>query len=64
MGDTGLTVNAHDPVALSKALTTLVELGQSGRDSLGRQARARILHSYSLPSIIEQYASLYQSSVR
>ena len=64
IGDTGLTVNAHDPVALSKALTTLVELGQSGRDSLGRQARARILHSYSLPSIIEQYASLYQSSVR
>lgn len=63
IGDTGITVSARDAGALATALSNLVEAGPNGRSRLGTRARERILHSYSLPSIIEQYANLYQSCV-
>jgi glycosyltransferase involved in cell wall biosynthesis len=59
IGETGLTVPARDPTALAGALTTLIDAGQAERARWGLTARERIVHEYSLPAVVGQYAALY-----
>jgi glycosyltransferase involved in cell wall biosynthesis len=59
IGETGLTVPARDPTALAGALTTLIDAGQAERARWGLKARERIVHEYSLPAVVGQYAALY-----
>jgi glycosyltransferase involved in cell wall biosynthesis len=59
IADTGLVVPARDPASLAHAIIDLIDLGPSGREHLGRAARARIETEYSLARIVDRYTVLY-----
>lgn len=59
VADTGLIVPARNPAALANAIIDLIDRGPAVREQLGRAARVRIETEYSLPRIIDRYATLY-----
>jgi glycosyltransferase involved in cell wall biosynthesis len=63
VGDTGRVVPPRDAAALAGAWQALADLGVSGRLRLGVAARARVAALFSLPSVVEQYATLYRQAV-
>ncbi len=59
VGNTGRVVPPRDSEALANAWKELIELGPEGRKALGKAARARIIESFSLNSVVARYESLY-----
>jgi glycosyltransferase involved in cell wall biosynthesis len=60
VGDTGLVVPPRDPDALADAISTMIELGPSGRQAWGEKARQRVRELFSLPAIVKRYEALYE----
>lgn len=64
IGGTGRIVAPGDDMALAVALREMLEKPTSTRAVLGAAARARIVEKYSLKSIVQQYAAVYDSLAR
>ena len=60
VGNTGRVVPPKNPEALANACRKLILLGFVGRQKLGKMARARIIESFSLDSVVAQYEDLYE----
>lgn len=63
VGDAGQVVPAGDPQAMAEAWESLIELGGSGREALGRRARQRIVECFSLESVVKRYEKLYENVI-
>lgn len=63
VGDTGRVVPAGDPEAVASAWESLITIGRSGREALGKRARRRIMEHYSLDSIVKRYAEVYENLI-
>jgi glycosyltransferase involved in cell wall biosynthesis len=61
VGETGMVVPPQDAIALASAIGTLVGSGPERRHELGLRARERILEHFSLPTVVSQYETLYES---
>jgi glycosyltransferase involved in cell wall biosynthesis len=61
VGNTGRIVPPKNSEALAAAWQELIELGSEVREDLGKAARARIIESFSLESVVVQYEELYES---
>ena len=59
VGDTGIVVPPRSPGALVKAWERLMDEGRDARLELGREARRRVQHEYSLERIVHRYETLY-----
>ena len=59
--NTGRVVSPRDAEALANAWKELIEVGIEGREALGRAARARIIESFSLESVVAKYEAVYES---
>lgn len=55
IGKTGRIVPPKNSEALAAAWQELIELGSEVRENLGKAARARIIESFSLESVVAQY---------
>lgn len=64
VGETGRVVPPRDPLALASAWQELIDLGETGRQELGRKARERVESLYSLDSVVRQYEALYERLAR
>jgi glycosyltransferase involved in cell wall biosynthesis len=60
LGSTGRVVPPGDSVALAEAWREMIDLGPSGRQDLGRQARSRVIENFTLASVVARYDSLYE----
>lgn len=63
VGDTGLVTEPGSPEALANRIVQMIELGDSARRALGERARARITTHFSIPAVLESYASMYERLV-
>jgi glycosyltransferase involved in cell wall biosynthesis len=61
VGDTGRVVPARDAKALAAGLLELVDLGFSGRQTLGARARKRVIELFSIDRIVNEYESLFDT---
>ena len=61
VGDTGRVVPPKNSEALANAWREMILLGFAGRQKLGKIARARIIESFSLDSVVAQYEDLYET---
>ncbi|AFZ37643.1 glycosyl transferase group 1 [Stanieria cyanosphaera PCC 7437] len=64
VGDVGKVIPPKNSEALAKAWQEMIELGNEGRNNLGRQARERIEQNFSLDSVnsaVHKYENLYLS---
>lgn len=59
VGETGRVTAAHDPVALSSAIGSVLELDPEARAVLGVAARRRVEECFALPRIVDRFESLY-----
>jgi glycosyltransferase involved in cell wall biosynthesis len=62
-GSTGRVVPQCDPIALAAAWKSMIMHGQAERQSLGIQARRRVIEYFSLESVVKQYEDLYESLI-
>lgn len=60
VGDIGRVVPPSNPAALAAAIGELIDLGATGREALGVQARERIASTFSLAKTTAQYEALYE----
>jgi glycosyltransferase involved in cell wall biosynthesis len=60
IGDTGVIVPPRDPEALAGAWQHLVEMTDEQRSQLGQRARQHIEANFSLDSVVNTYAALYE----
>ena len=61
--NTGRVVPPKNPQALAQAWQELIEIGNEGRELLGKAARARIEKLFSLDFVVSEYEKLYSSLV-
>ncbi len=61
--DCGVVVEPGEPAALAEAMLHAAALAPSARLTIGDAARARIRAHYSIHSIADQYASLWESAI-
>jgi len=59
IGKTGRVVSAGNALQLSQAWFDLLKMSSAKRRDLGRAARERIGHHFSLSSVVSQYETLY-----
>jgi glycosyltransferase involved in cell wall biosynthesis len=59
LGRTGIVVPPRDPQALAAAWLALIEIGAEGRQTLGSEARNRIVRDYGLGVAVARYEALY-----
>ena len=59
VGETGLVVAPRDPAALTNAWLKMINAGSEGRQNLGIAARQRVIETFSLNAISQQYQNLY-----
>ena len=59
-GETGLLVEPQDPIALARAILTLLE-DPARRRRMGESARRRVSEMFTVEKMIEGYESLYAS---
>jgi glycosyltransferase involved in cell wall biosynthesis len=64
VGDTGRIAQPGNPLELSAAWKDLIVMGAEGRRILGIAARTRVATNFSLPSIVQQYETLFQDTIR
>jgi len=60
IGDTGIVVSPSDSEELARGILTILEKLGEERRVMGRAARARVEENYSLTSVVEEYAHLYE----
>jgi glycosyltransferase involved in cell wall biosynthesis len=60
VGETGRVTPAHDPQALSSAISAVLELGPEERAALGDAARRRVLERFELSRVVDEFQSLYE----
>lgn len=63
VGNTGRVVPPKNSGALAQAWQELIELNSAEKEALAKAARARIIESFSLDSIVAQYENLYEQSL-
>jgi glycosyltransferase involved in cell wall biosynthesis len=63
VGDTGRVAPPRDPEALAAAWESVLALGRTGRERLGRAARDRIESRFALPQVAARYAALWRQVV-
>lgn len=61
VGDTGRVVAPQSPAPLAAQCLELLNLAPGKRQSLGAQARRRVIENFALESVAKHYASLYES---
>lgn len=61
LGGTGRVTPPRDAKALAAACEELLALGRTGRETLGRAARARVVELFSLPIVVGEYEALYET---
>jgi glycosyltransferase involved in cell wall biosynthesis len=59
VGESGRIVPPGNPDALAEAWRELIEAGPDLRSHLGKTARLRIQHHFSLPAVVERYQEIY-----
>src|SRR3546814_795561 len=64
LSDTGLVVPSQDPAGLSSAWCRLIETGEPARRQMGERARERIQALFSLETVAERYAALYEDCLK
>ncbi|WP_414621935.1 glycosyltransferase [Calothrix sp. CCY 0018] len=64
VGNTGKIVPPRDSKALAKAWKDLMSVGVEGRQALGKEARERVIASFSLKSIVNRYEKLYETAFK
>jgi glycosyltransferase involved in cell wall biosynthesis len=64
VGPTGVIVPPRAPAALAGAMLHLLRSSSAARRARGEHARARIVARYSLPTVVTQYADLYEAVCR
>lgn len=64
IGDTGFVVPPRNEKALVRALMVLLEMPASDRRVLGIAARDRMKERYSLKTVVQEYAAVYEGLVR
>lgn len=62
VGDAGTVCVDKRPPTIAAALSAMIDLGEQGRLHLGRLARERIEHHYSLSAIVARYDALYEEA--
>jgi glycosyltransferase involved in cell wall biosynthesis len=60
VSDTGITVATRDPIALSGALQSMINIGVAERSNLGVLARLRIENNYSIEVVSARFEALYK----
>ena len=60
IGDTGFLVAPGSPKALAEGIRKMIKLSASERQTLGLNARKRIMAYFNLPDIVLRYEVLYQ----
>lgn len=60
VGATGRVVPPRNPQALAEAALALLAMEPAARQTLGAQARARVVEEYSLSATLGQYTALYE----
>lgn len=60
MGDTGQCVPPGDPAALAQAMGAALDLSENERRARGAEARARIVQTFSLDAVADQWLRCYQ----
>jgi glycosyltransferase involved in cell wall biosynthesis len=60
VGETGWVTPAHDPQALSSAISAVLELEAGERSALGNAARRRVLEHFELSRVVDRFESLYE----
>ncbi|MFB2918982.1 glycosyltransferase family 4 protein [Aerosakkonema funiforme] len=60
---TGRVVPPRNSEALANAWQELIQLGSAGREKLGKTARNRIIESFSLESVLNQYENMYEGLI-
>lgn len=63
VGDTGFVVSPGDPVALANAIIRMINLPIGERRNLGERARRRIMAEFSISSVVDKFATLYERCV-
>jgi glycosyltransferase involved in cell wall biosynthesis len=58
--DTGIVVPPSDSEELARGILTILEKPEEERRLMGRAARERVQENYSLTSVVEKYARLYE----
>ncbi|MBD2773236.1 glycosyltransferase family 4 protein [Iningainema tapete] len=61
VGNTGRVIPPQNSEALAKAWQELILLDAESKEALGKAARARIIESFSLETVVTQYEKLYES---
>jgi glycosyltransferase involved in cell wall biosynthesis len=60
VGETGWVTPAHDPPALSSAISAVLELSPRDRAALGDAARRRVRENFALERVVKRFESLYE----
>jgi glycosyltransferase involved in cell wall biosynthesis len=60
LGGAGEVVPPGDPAALAVAVRRLLDLTPEERSRLGHAGRARITRDYSIETVAQRYAALYE----
>lgn len=60
VGKDGIVVNKNDPQELANGILELLNMHHEERNSLGISGRAKIIKSYSIDAVAEQYAKIYR----
>lgn len=63
LGPTGIIVPPRDAAALAAGLRTLLALGKTGRQRLGKQAGIRVRQRYELGRIVNQFENFYRQII-
>jgi glycosyltransferase involved in cell wall biosynthesis len=63
VGETGRVVPPANPTAFAQACKDLIDLDTEGRQVLGKQARQRIIESFSLEFVVAEYEQLYERAL-
>lgn len=64
VADTGVVVPKGDDAGVAEGILSLLRLPRGRRAELGARARARIVAEFSISTVAEKYAALYQEAVR
>ncbi|MBN3907574.1 MAG: glycosyltransferase [Nostoc sp. NMS1] len=60
VGNTGKVIPPRNPQMLADAWKELIDLGDEGRNILGKAARARITEDFALNSVVAKYELVYE----
>jgi len=58
-GDTGMAVQARDPLSLASACQKLFDMGKDRLQKMGGRAPKRIVDNFSLDDVVRHYEHLY-----